>query len=131
MRLGWRQPYLLLFNYWSGPLRSHQGSTILRGINKTATLLHVEKIMTVTLCAPKIQNSVHFQNLVSPEIFCYSGCFHRILHKILHNIGHRGPMIQQSFLQCLYSVKMHEIFFKRQNYVSIKSFTAASEICSA
>ena len=63
----------------------------------------------MTLCAPKIQNSVHFQNLVSPEssIFCYSGCFHCILHKILHNIG---PMIQQSFLQCLYSVKVHEIF---------------------
>ena len=65
-----------------------------------------------TLCTPKIQNSVHFQNLVSPEpsIFCYSGCFHRILHKILHNIGHGGAMIQQSFLQCLYSVKMHEFF---------------------
>ena len=86
-----------------------------------------------TLCAPKIQNSVHFQNLVSPEpsIFCYSGCFHRILHKILHNIGHGRPMIQQSFLQCLYSVKVHEIFFKQQNYVSIKSFTTASEIYPA
>ena len=48
-----------------------------------------------------LQNSVHFQNLVSPEpsIFFYSGCFHRILHKILHNIGHGGPTIQQSFPQ--------------------------------
>ena len=68
--------------------------------------------VSATLYTPKIQNSVHFQNLVSPEpsIFCYSGCFHHILHNILHNTGHRGPMIQQSFLQCLYSVKVDEIF---------------------
>ena len=81
-----------------------------RGSDQSAS--RSSKRRLVTLCTPKMQNCVYFQNLVSPEasIFCYSGCFHHILHKILHNIGHGGPMIQQSFLQCLYSVKMHEFF---------------------